>query len=49
MSSSVNFFLASDSADNLRKQFGPRSGPEMSVLTWVQTVRHSDSVPERIF
>ena len=36
------------------KQFGPRSGPEirtkiMSVLIWIQTVWHSDSVLERIF
>ena len=32
------------SADNLYKQFGPRLGP-MSVLIWIQTVCHSDSVP----
>ena len=33
------------SADKLCKQFGPRT----SFLIWIQTVGHSDSVPERIF
>ena len=33
------------SADKLCKQFGPRT----SFLILIQTVGHSDSVPERIF
>ena len=37
-----NLCLLVPSADNLCKQFGPRSGPTKNV--W-----HSDSVPERIF
>ena len=32
------------SADNHGKQFGPRSG----LTFWIQTVWHSDGIPERI-
>ena len=37
------------SADNLCKQFGPRSGPTKLGPNWIQTVRNSDGIPERIF
>ena len=38
------------SADNLCKEFVPRLLPiETSILIWIQTVCHSDSVPERCF
>ena len=43
-----NSFLATGnllSADNLCKQLRPR----MWVLIWIQTIWHSDNVPERIF
>ena len=33
--------------DKFCKQFGPGSGP--TGLIWIQTVRHSDDIPERIF
>ena len=32
-------------ADNLCKQFGPKSGPTFGLsLIWIQTVRHSDGI-----
>ena len=35
------------SADNLCKQFGPRSGLTiLSGLIWIQTIWHSDGIPE---
>ena len=38
------------SADNLCKQFGPRSGTtECRGLIWIQTVCDSDDIPEIIF
>ena len=38
------------SADNLCKQFGPRSGPtKVSGLIWNWTVWHSEGSPERFF
>ena len=38
------------SADNFCKQFGPRSGPTpVSGWVMIQTVWHSDCVPERFF
>ena len=36
--------LLVSSADNLCKQFGPRSD-----LIWIKTVWHSDDIPERSF
>ena len=36
------------SADNVCKQFGLRSGPT-KCLTWIQSVSHSDAIPEIIF
>ena len=42
--------LSVSSADNLGKQFGHRSGPTIpSGLISVQTVRHSDGIPEEFF
>ena len=47
----VNYsFLLVSSADNLWKQIGPRSGPaKMSGLIWIQSLLHSDVIPERNF
>ena len=36
------------SADKVYKQFGLRSGPT-KCLTWIQSVSHSDAIPEIIF
>ena len=51
---SLNTFLSSDNFCLLMiaftNSFGPRSGPtKLLVLIWIQTVWHSDSVPEIIF
>ena len=44
----LTFCLLVSSADSHCKQFGPRSGLT-SGLIWIQTVWHSDGIPERNF
>ena len=39
----INPWRLKSPADNLCKQFGPRSGPRMSVLIWISTI--FDCVP----
>ena len=42
-------YLQVSTADNLCKQFGPRSGPtKLLVLIWIQTVLLSGSIPEML-
>ena len=47
-----NSFLATalfSSPNNLCKQFASRSGLILSVFIWIQTIWHSDSIPEIFF
>ena len=39
----INPWRLKSPADNICKQFGPRSGPRMSVLIWISTI--FDCVP----
>ena len=46
----LTHYLLVSSADNLWKQFGTQIWPDrMSGLIWIQTVWHSDRIPEIIF
>ena len=47
---SLTFYLPELSADNLGKQFGPRSGPtKFWAGSGSKQIDKSDGIPERIF
>ena len=45
----INSLLASGDLCPLLITYANNLIPDLSVLIWIQTVCHSDSVPERIF